>query len=84
MLFFYTGRRSSSSGGGGTFTTTRMRGGGTTATTVLATAVTGTQEELSTSCGKIDDSCTGFRKSNSCCKGLTCYGFIAFGQCDSS
>ena len=78
MLFFYTGRRSSSSGGGGTFTTTRMRGGGTTATTVLATAVTGTQEEL----GCVDHYhiCSGVGRGN-CCEGWECRGPIAFGTC---
>ena len=63
---------------GGAFTTTRMRGGGTTATTVLATAVTGTQEELS--CVPEGHSCKGFGQGN-CCDGQACYG-PGFGFCN--
>ena len=63
---------------GGAFTTTRMRGGGTTATTVLATAVTGTQEELS--CVGHRHICSGVGRGN-CCEGFECRGPIAFGTC---
>ena len=67
---------------GGAFTTTRMRGGGTTATTVLATAVTGTQEELS-GCVGHNHICSGPGRGN-CCKGFQCDGPIAFGTCHHS
>ena len=65
---------------GGAFTTTRMRGGGTTATTVLATAVTGTQEEQS--CVGHYHSCKGFGRGN-CCDGFQCNG-PGFGTCQTS
>ena len=54
---------------GGAFTTTRMRGGDTTATTVLATAVTGTTEELS--CHAKGHGCAGLNHAN-CCGNLFC------------
>ena len=63
---------------GGTFTTTRMRGGGTTTTTVLATAVTGTTEELG--CVGHYHLCSGVGRGN-CCEGFECRGPIAFGTC---
>ena len=64
---------------GGAFTTTRMRGGGTTATTVLATAVTGTQEELS--CVGHRHICSGVGRGN-CCEGFECDGPMVFGTCN--
>ena len=64
---------------GGTFTTTRMRGGGTTTTTVLATAVTGTTEELG--CVGHYHLCSGVGRGN-CCEGFECDGPIAFGTCN--
>ena len=66
---------------GGAFTTTRMRGDGTTATTVLATAVTGTTEELS--CVGFKHACSGPGRGN-CCAGYQCIGPVLFGMCTPS
>ena len=66
---------------GGAFTTTRMRGGDTTATTVLATAVTGTTEELS--CVGFKHACSGPGRGN-CCAGYQCIGPVLFGMCTPS
>ena len=68
---------------GGAFTTTNMRGGDTTATTVLATAVTGTTEELTKGCVGFKHVCSGGDRGN-CCAGYQCIGPVLFGMCTPS